>query len=129
MGKRLPGSAGHIGAAEFPGQLVEVVGGAVAALVQNQLQGLPVALGFGEFGHRRRECLPKRRHGGEDGGVVDVLADTAVEHEPLTAEHPEAGRDAGLAHAEGLLEFRNGQLLLKQECQQTQAGRLGKSPE
>jgi hypothetical protein len=118
-----------------PGSLEQgVAGGILPALVGTLIvivfgMAIAIPLGLGKFGHSRGEGLAQRSHGGGYGGVVDVLADTAVEHEPLAAQLPEACRDARLPHAESLLQFGNGQLLLEQEGKQSEARRIRECPE
>src|SRR5437868_5340577 len=101
MRDAIPRASWAIGAAEFPGELVEILARLVVPLLQGDLEGGLVAGSLGQLpggGLDDRKELGVAVVAGQ--GVVDVLASPAVPHEAGLAELGEVAGDARLAHAE-----------------------------
>ena len=92
-----------------------------------------IARSFGNFARQElenfldtstRSVFP----GGLECAVINILAGAPVFHHSSAFQLREMTGDAGLAHAENLLEFCDRQLLLLEEQKQSQAGRIGQEP-
>ena len=126
VGDAVPGAAGAIGAAKFPGELIEVLAGAVVPLFERNLESGQVAGGFGQFlGRGLHDRVQFGVFPIVDQHVVDVLSRTAITDEPGLAKLREVAGNPRLAHTEDLLDFDDGELFLLEKEEETQARFVG----
>src|SRR4051794_39352797 len=116
MRERLPGTAGHVAAAKFSRELVEVFARFVTAFSQGELERRPVALRLrhfpsenadqlAHFGAGRVPLLLRRQP------VVNIFSRPAILDYAGALQLGEVTRNPGLSHPENLLKLGDGKLV------------------
>jgi hypothetical protein len=129
VGERLPGTAGDVAAAEFARQLVEVFPRLVPALPERELKRGAVPRRFRHFLSERADELAHFRAGGVAlilGGepIINVLARAAIFHHARALQLGQMTRNARLPHPENLLQLGHGKLVLLEEKNEPEPGRV-----
>jgi UDP-N-acetylglucosamine 4,6-dehydratase (inverting) len=114
----LPRTAGHIGAAEFSGEAVEILGRLVLPLAQREGHVSLVLHRFLQFAPRRFENGDRCRREILRCRVEDVFSNAAVIHQILTLELGELRRDARLREPEYFLQLGDREFLLHEQQHQ-----------
>jgi len=115
---------------EPPGDKVEILFLRAPAFLEDELKVSAVLTDNGELGHGFNGGAEQRERFLGDAGaerVVGVFALAAIGDEIDLPQQGELRGDAGLTHAEDFLEFGDGELLARNEGEQTQSGRIGES--
>ena len=116
--------------AEPPGDKVEILFLRAPAFLEDALKVGAVLTDHGEFGHGFDGGAEQRERflGGAGAERVEgVFALAAIGDEIDLPQQGELRGDAGLTHAEDFLKFGDGELLARNEGEQTQSGRIGES--
>jgi hypothetical protein len=117
-------------AAEFPGELIEILARLVLAFAQDELECGAIAR---RFRHLARQCSGKFAHSSLSRiarvslcqPVINILSGAAIRHHPGALQLGEMTGDARLTHPQNVLQFGHGKLFLLEQQQQTQPRRIG----
>ena len=116
--------------AEPTGDKVEILFLRAPAFLKDALKVVAVLTDDGEVGHGFNGGAEQREGflGDADAERVEgVFSLAAIGDEIDLPQQRELRGDAGLTHAEDFLEFGDGELLARNEGEQTQSGRIGES--
>src|SRR2546423_8075373 len=130
VGERLPGSARHITAAEFSGELVEVLARFVAAFSQRELERGAVPRCFRHFAREGANQLGHFCPGRvaflfRGQSVVNIFPRAPVFDDAGPFQLREMARDSRLPHPKNFLKLGHGKLVLLEEKQEPKPGRIG----